>query len=193
MLEDQAEDFSQEFEDNNEQQASTINTAAFSDYMAEFNRPKEEMDLSNEPTREELGLDEEPTLSKQKCRQTAKFLSSTLDTTAAYAISLIDKEDYTKHKAEPSALKDLENIMCEYLMEAGADIPLWVKFIICIFTLYVVQIPGALYIRRQKKALPSKTPDNSIKSAASNPETEEAAESTEQPEENETIDDLFNG
>ena len=134
-----------------EERAPSVFTGDLSGFMADFNQPKEELGVDEEPTLSEMEESNRPMLSGKKCRQTAKFLTSTIDTVAALGLSQIDKEDYKTHKAEPEALKDLENILCEYLKEQGADIPLGVQLIICIFTLYVVQVPGALAVRKMKK------------------------------------------
>lgn len=121
------------------------------DYMADFARPKEDMGIVEEPTTEEWEQEEpeRPQMTAKTARTTARFLARTTDTVMATGLSFISHNDYKVHKADKEQLKELEDILAEYVRESGGDIPLWLQLVICLFTMYAVQIPGALRDRKR--------------------------------------------
>lgn len=121
------------------------------DYMADFARPKEDMGIIEEPTSGEWEREEpeRPQMTAKTTRTTARFLARTTDTVMATGLSFISHNDYKTHKADKEQLKELEDILAEYVRESGGEIPLWLQLAICLFTMYAVQIPGALRDRKR--------------------------------------------
>ena len=122
-------------------------------FMTDFQRPKEDMGITEAPdgAENEDPVSENEGINRKTARATAKFLTNIIDEGAAQGLSLISLNEPKMHRATDDAKKNLENILTEYVQETGGNIPLSVQVLLCILTMYIVQIPGALRDRRINK------------------------------------------
>lgn len=147
-------------------QFTTTNTPPASDYrfedgdlsfIDEMTQPKQPMNIQERPELEPLGggsldmieddgeHDEDIAVAVE---ETANFVTETIDSGAAFGLSLISKQSIESHRASSDQKERLRKIVYVYCDKTGGYIPLWLQFLLLIVGIYGSQIPAALQARK---------------------------------------------
>lgn len=126
-------------------------TGDLGNFMHDFEEEKENMGIDQRPTAEEMNEIGNPTIPTKTARKTGKFVTTMLDITLATGLSIVSGEPKEKHQADTESKKELEDVVTEYIKETGGEIPLSVQLFICIFSIYGLQIPEAIRLRKEKQ------------------------------------------
>lgn len=125
-----------------------------SEFQKEFSLPKQDMGISEEPDDSDEFIEDdyqedEPTPpSAHVSRQTARFITNIIDSSAAFGLSLLSKNNIEQHKADKSAKSEIEKIIYVYVKDTGGNIPLWAQLTIILVVTYGLQIPQAIQDRK---------------------------------------------
>lgn len=120
-------------------------------FLEEFNEEKEDTGAQQEPEpQDELPADpEDPeVISTTTAKNTAYFIVGTIDELASKGLALISEDPAENFKAGKEQRKNLETLFTHWCKEKGAEIPIGWQIAICIFTVYLAQVPYALNRRK---------------------------------------------
>ena len=103
------------------------------EFQKEFSLPKQDMGISEEPDDSEEFIEDEdyqedkPTPpSAHVSRQTARFITNIIDSSAAFGLSLLSKNNIEQHKADKSAKSEMKNNLC-LCKRHGGNIHFWAQ------------------------------------------------------------------
>ncbi len=125
-------------------------------FINEMAQPKQPMNIQERPDLQPLGgnLDviesdgENDELIAAAVDETATLITETIDSGAAFGLSLISKNSIEEHRATTDQKERLRKIVYVYCDKTGGYIPLWLQFIILVVGIYGSQIPAALQARK---------------------------------------------
>lgn len=125
-------------------------------FINEMAQPKQPMNIQERPELQPLGgsLDviesdgDNDELVSAAVEETATLITETIDSGAAFGLSLISKNSIEEHRATTDQKERLRKIVYVYCDKTGGYIPLWLQFIILVVGIYGSQIPAALQARK---------------------------------------------
>ena len=125
-------------------------------FINEMAQPKPPMNIQERPELQPLGgsLDviesdgDNDELVSAAVEETATLITETIDSGAAFGLSLISKNSIEEHRATTDQKERLRKIVYVYCDKTGGYIPLWLQFIILIIGIYGSQVPAALQARK---------------------------------------------
>lgn len=125
-------------------------------FINEMAQPKQPMNIQERPELQPLGgsLDviesdgDNDELVSAAVEETATLITETIDSGAAFGLSLISKNSIEEHRATTDQKERLRKIVYVYCDKTGGYIPLWLQFIILIIGIYGSQVPAALQARK---------------------------------------------
>lgn len=109
-------------------------------------RPDFEPPSEHEPFIEDDGEHDE--LIAAATEETATLITDTIDSGAAFGLSLISKNPIESHRATADQKSRMRKIIYVYCEKTGGYIPLWLQLVILIVGIYGTQIPAALDARK---------------------------------------------
>jgi len=138
-------------DDNNSGEDYQFIDGDLDNFMQEFEQHKEDMGIVEKPSEEEFEEVAKENLPKNTARKTGKFIARVTDNVCATGLSLISGCDKKRHQTDPESLKELTELLTEYISETGGEIPISVQILIFIIVNYALQVPGAIKIRKVLK------------------------------------------
>ncbi len=149
----------QELMNNDTANAQSVFGLDLVNFQNEFNQPKQNMNISEEPTDDEVP-DESPDTDEQEpeipkatakgMRLTAEFVAKMTDTICAHGLQLAAKAESAEpySRMNDSMMEDFTNAVNYYCEKAGGEIPPSIMIVLCIVMMYGTQIPQVMQERK---------------------------------------------
>jgi hypothetical protein len=128
------------------------------DFINELEQPKQPMDINERPDFEpqqqqpdDLFVEDDgqhDELIAAAVEETATLVTDTIDSGAAFGLSLISKNPIESHRATADQKSRMRKIIYVYCEKTGGYIPLWLQLVILIIGIYGTQIPAAIDARK---------------------------------------------